>query len=223
MVGLDITITPPHPPPLKDEEAPSTSWEVLVKLRCGPTLVKIICWFAAFSELIVISAALVPSCNLSRQILGLLGGKESVDFIHASPLCIMGTALAALGGMIRYSCYRELGDLFTFEMSIKRGHRLVTTGPYSLTRHPGYTGVVCTVVGIAMLHTGPGSMARECGILESRVGMAVLCMYLGLTGFITIGLLGRMGKEDEALKEMFKEEWEGWVRRVPWKLVPGVW
>ncbi|KAF9264265.1 hypothetical protein L218DRAFT_901163, partial [Marasmius fiardii PR-910] len=223
MVGLDITVTPPHPPPPKEEEAPSTSWEILVKQRCGPKLVKLICWFASFSELVVIAArAIGPTCDLSRRILGILDGKRSIDFVHASPLCIMGAMLAVLGGMIRHLCYRELGSLFTFEMSIKRGHRLVTTGPYSLARHPGYTGVLCTVVGVTVLHIGPGSWARECGILESKVGMTIMCTYLALTGLISFGLLSRMAKEDEALRDKFKEEWEEWARRVPWRLVPRV-
>ncbi|KAL0575501.1 hypothetical protein V5O48_006456 [Marasmius crinis-equi] len=222
MVGLEITVTPPHPPPLKDEEAPSTSWEILVKQRCGPALVKMICWFAAFSETIAIAASLAPSCSTSEIILRVLDGKGHVDAIHVSPLCVMGATLSIFGGITRYACYRELGSLFTFEMSIKREHRLVTTGPYSIARHPGYTGVLCTVIGIVIIHTAPGSWARECEALCSLVGMAVMFTYLALTGLISIGLLRRMEKEDEALRQMFKEEWDEWAKRVPWKLVPGM-
>lgn len=39
-IGLQITATPPHPPPAKSEEAPSTSWEVVVKQRGGPVVIK---------------------------------------------------------------------------------------------------------------------------------------------------------------------------------------
>ncbi len=41
MAGLQVTVTPPHPPPSHDEEAPSTSFEVVMKQRLGPSLVKV--------------------------------------------------------------------------------------------------------------------------------------------------------------------------------------
>jgi len=41
MVGLQIAVTPPHPPPNSDEGAPSTRLEVIVKQRTGPLLVKV--------------------------------------------------------------------------------------------------------------------------------------------------------------------------------------
>lgn len=39
-IGLQITVTPPHPPPAKSEEAPSTTWEVVLKQRGGPVVIK---------------------------------------------------------------------------------------------------------------------------------------------------------------------------------------
>jgi protein-S-isoprenylcysteine O-methyltransferase Ste14 len=77
------------------------------------------------------------------------GAAEKIQF---SSLFLLGTFLTGLGGYIRYSCYRELGRLFTFEMSIRKDHKLVTSGPYSIVRHPGYTGAVLTVVGIICWH-----------------------------------------------------------------------
>ncbi|KAJ8077111.1 hypothetical protein PM082_001539 [Marasmius tenuissimus] len=221
-MGLEITATPPQPPPLKNEEAPSTDWEIILKQRCGPALVKMICWFAAFAETIAIATSLGPSHSTSEAALKILDVNERIHAVRVSPCCILGTVFSVTGGAIRYACYRELGNFFTFEMSIKRGHRLVTTGPYAWARHPGYTGVLCTVLGILIIHTTPGSWARECGVLESMVGMGIAFIYLVLTGMISVGLLKRMGKEDTALRETFKGEWDEWAKRVPWRLVPGV-
>lgn len=36
MVGLQITVTPPHPPPPPDEKAASTRLEIIMKQRSGP-------------------------------------------------------------------------------------------------------------------------------------------------------------------------------------------
>ena len=114
-----------------------------------------ICWFAAFSETIAIATSLWPSYSASKAVLEVLDINGRMHAVHVTPYCILGTALAVIGGVIRYACYRELGNFFTFEMSIKRGHRLVTTGPYACARHPGYTGVLCTVLGIFIIHTTP--------------------------------------------------------------------
>ncbi len=43
---------------------------------------------------------------------------------------------------------------------------------------------------------------------------------LALVFTITIGLLGRMSKEDAALRLRCGKEWEDWARRVPYKLIP---
>ncbi|ESK92977.1 hypothetical protein Moror_8980 [Moniliophthora roreri MCA 2997] len=222
MIGMQVTMTPPHPPPLKGEEAPSTSWEFLVKQRCCPVFVKSMCWFAALAEWLVIFSTYTRSVGISQTLLSVLDSRGRVDHIHASPMFVMGTLLATFGGFIRYACYRELGRLFTFEMSIRKEHRLVTTGPYALVRHPGYTGVVCTVMGIAILHLAPGSWANECGILSTKLGKFAMILYLGVTGLVTVGLLKRMEKEDVALREIFKHGWDEWAKKVPWRLFPGI-
>lgn len=44
MVGLQIAVTPPHPPPAEEEKAASTKLEVILKQRSGPLVVKV-CWY----------------------------------------------------------------------------------------------------------------------------------------------------------------------------------
>ncbi len=92
----------------------------------------------------------VHQSDLSRSILSLLVLKNNPDEIRATPFFFLGTLLTGLGGYIRYKCYKEMGTMFTFEMSIRREHRLVTNGPYSVVRHPGYTGILCTVAGVIL-------------------------------------------------------------------------
>lgn len=40
-MGLHVTATPPHPPPAKSDQAPSTNWEVIVKQRGVPATIKV--------------------------------------------------------------------------------------------------------------------------------------------------------------------------------------
>jgi len=37
-------------------------------------------------------------------------------------------------------------------MSIRNNHKLVTSGPYAIVRHPGYTGVMLVVIGMLLVH-----------------------------------------------------------------------
>ncbi|KAF8890739.1 hypothetical protein BD779DRAFT_1671269 [Infundibulicybe gibba] len=215
--------TPPHPPPAANERATSTCLEGLLKHRVGPIFNKSVVWGAALAESAVILATYFPNWPASQKILDTLVFPEgSARRIKLTSLFFAGTFMAGLGGYIRYRCYRELGKFFTFEMSIRRNHELVTTGPYSIVRHPGYSGVLIGVAGIVMWNASPGSWARECGALATTGGKIVAGTFLTLVSTITAGLLLRMSKEDAALQDQFGEEWDVWARQVPCKLIPGV-
>ena len=60
--------------------------------------------------------------------------------------------MASVGGLIRYKCYRTLGSMFTFEMSIRKDHILVTSGPYAIVRHPSYTGIILVAIAVSLVH-----------------------------------------------------------------------
>lgn len=107
---------------------------------------------AAIAETAVIAANRNSDSPLAQTILSKLVVHGSPERIHISPVFLLGTFLAAFGGYIRYACYRELGSMFTFEMSIRKDHRLVTTGPYGVVRHPGYFGGLCAILGIVLWH-----------------------------------------------------------------------
>ncbi|TFK44261.1 hypothetical protein BDQ12DRAFT_672666 [Crucibulum laeve] len=134
----------------------------------------------------------------------------------------LGVSMIYFGAFIRQRCYTALGKLFTYEMSIRSDHYLVTTGPYAFVRHPGYTGVLLTVTGVAVWHTCPGSWTRECGVMSTNIGRVAATVYLILVSLITSGLLLRMSKEDEALKRNFQKDWEKWSEEVPYRLIPGL-
>ncbi|KAF9484416.1 hypothetical protein BDN70DRAFT_797737 [Pholiota conissans] len=223
MVGFHTAATPPHPPPNVTENAPSTSMEVFLKQRSGQCAVKSVCWIAALAEVAVIISTEHPESWLFKKTLTLLvplpGSQEN---IHLSPLFLLGTLMASLGGCIRWYCYRALGNLFTFEMSIRNEHKLVTDGPYGVVRHPGYSGILLAVIGIIFWHASPGSWARECGIFQNTLGRIAGCTYLALTTTILFGLISRMAAEDAALRRVFGVQWDDWARRVPYKLIPWV-
>ncbi|KAA1471345.1 hypothetical protein DENSPDRAFT_837323 [Dentipellis sp. KUC8613] len=130
------------------------------------------------------------------------------------PPYLAGLALLTLGALLRKSSFRHLGPLYTYQLSIRDTHTLVTFGPYAYVRHPGYLGAMLTFVGAGICMLGPGALLHDSGVL----GAAVVLWLVVMAG----ALLARVPVEDAALRREFGEEWERWRRRVTWAVLPGV-
>ena len=53
--------------------------------------------------------------------------------------------------MLRFLALRDLGNNFASRIVIRRHHRLVRHGIYSLVRHPLHLGLLCEIFGMALL------------------------------------------------------------------------
>ncbi len=74
-------------------------------------------------------------------------------------------------------------------------HRLVTSGPFTLVRHPMYLGAIVQFLG---------------GVLLYRTWSVVIL----LTAEIVTNL-GRARREEQALAAEFGLDWQAYARRVP--------
>jgi len=117
--------------------------------------VQVIFWLASSAEIVVILASQIPESAFNQKILRLLVPSGSAEDIRPTTLFLFGVSLTYIGSYIRWSCFQALGKMFTFEMSIRKDHQLVKTGPYSIVRHPAYTGVLLTQAGIICWHASP--------------------------------------------------------------------
>lgn len=135
-------------------------------------------------------------------------------------LFIAASFLAMAGGFIRTWCYRELGRFFTFQMSLRKGHSLVTTGPYAYVRHPSYTGSLICATGVILMQSLPGSWVRESDALLVRILAGFWVVVVGVLAGVTVP--SRVVDEDKMLHKEFGEEWERWSRRVRYRLIPGI-
>ncbi|KAH9948336.1 hypothetical protein B0H21DRAFT_733815 [Amylocystis lapponica] len=135
---------------------------------------------------------------------------------------LVGWSVLMLGVLLRLACFRELGRLFTFEVTLRRNHRLVTSGPYAFVRHPSYIALVMVFAGMSTCIVGPGSWAMECGALDTRGGMALAATWMVSGTYGIVQLLRRTPVEDRIMQEEFGEAWREWATRVPWRLIPGV-
>lgn len=169
-------------------------------------------------ELVAISALItstpilsIPS-NLAE--LGTQLNATSAVFVAEAILLVLATTL-------RVSAYRHLGRFFTYQLSIRNGHKLVTDGPYRIVRHPGYTALCTFLLGNVLCQLGPGSVWSQLG-LSSRpatfiLGIVQVCLA-AYVGFVVAVL--RVPKEDGMLRERFRDEWEVWALQTPYKLIP---
>jgi protein-S-isoprenylcysteine O-methyltransferase Ste14 len=173
---------------------------------------------------------------MSSKILSIftLSPTTSSFLFRPSWLWAAGTLLSLAGGLFRLSAFRELGRHFTFELALLKDHQLVTSGPFSVVRHPGYTGYMMLCLGSALANTAPGSWVREFLINGAlRDGFAsgpswmvgARMLGVGITLFhvsTSVLMLRRTRLEDEMLKREFGKKWEEWARRTPFRLIPGV-
>lgn len=179
-------------------------------------------WVAVVAETAVIIANQYPSADISKRILSALFPKGLPDDICVTPMFVTGSLLASLGYLIRIKCYKALGSLFTFEVGIHKGHKLVTDGPYSIVRHPSYTASIMLFAGVNCCQMVRGSWVRECGMLSTWAGKIFVACWIVGTGAASFGLAMRAPKEDKLMKKQFGKEWVEWTQRVPYRLVPGI-
>jgi protein-S-isoprenylcysteine O-methyltransferase Ste14 len=112
----------------------------------------------------------------------------------------LGVVLFAAGGALRIWPVFVLGRRFSGLVAIQPGHTLVTTGLYSVVRHPSYLGLLVNSLGWA---------------LAFRSGVGVL-----LTALLIPPLVARIRAEERLLRSQFGGEYEVYRRRtsrlIPW-------
>jgi len=138
-----------------------------------------------------------------------------------STYVLVGAVLVIMGGSIRQQCYKALGDMFTWELSVKSDHKLVTSGPYAYVRHPGYTGKYMAEIGYFTLLLSQGTFFRGC--LVHRHPYYALFDYsvqLLIHFSVSLWLAFRTRDEDEQMRKRFGAEWDKWAQRVNCRFIP---
>lgn len=189
---------------------------------------KLILFFPNLIESYVILTTRFPSLPTSRSIDTFVNyaspPPNSADQIHFSSTFLLGSLLLLIfGAAIRISCYYYLGKHFTSELSIHDDHKLVTDGPYSIVRHPSYSGNFLIVVGLLASQWGEGSWWKEFGIGETSIGKTwnTMVIFMLMT-YTVVVLVRRTDKEDTMLRKEFRGQGDEWAKKTPCKLIPGV-
>ncbi|KAG1879547.1 hypothetical protein C8R48DRAFT_686015 [Suillus tomentosus] len=221
-IAQQVAFTPPNIPS-GEETIPQTFNErVLTRLMTyGFPTMKVLYWIVSFAEIVIIASHTSDSLSVIQAIAQHATGHGIRDTPITVPF-ILGTTLAVAGGLGRWWCYRTLGRFFTFQLSVRKGHHIVTTGPYAIIRHPAYTTGIMQLIGLVLLHGSPTSWLRHSGVLDiPGLKLAVVSWLAGIT-LMVINLVFRVNEEDEALKSAFGDEWARWAKAVRYRLIPGI-
>lgn len=136
-----------------------------------------------------------------------------------TPLFLTGVLLTIVGMLIRLQCFRELGQLFTFDLSILPDHSLVTSGSYGYVRHPSYAGSMLIVIGITFSQLTAGSLAVECCVL-GQAGSGLLWTVWWMWT-LSVGA-SRAVAEDKELQKQFGSKWDAYAATTKHWFVPGL-
>jgi protein-S-isoprenylcysteine O-methyltransferase Ste14 len=113
----------------------------------------------------------------------------------------LGIVLFAAGGALRIWPVFVLGHRFSGLVAIQPGHSLVTSGVYSVIRHPSYLGLLVNSLGWALA-------------FRSLIGIL-------LTACTIPPLLARVRSEEALLKSQFGDEYEMYRARTS-RLIPSL-
>lgn len=147
---------------------------------------------------------------------------NSASGLQVTPIFLFGWCTTVLGVGLRIACFRLLGPRFTFTLSIRGDHALVTSGPYAVVRHPSYTGFMLAWAGDVLCHVSAGSWFAECSGWSVRATGVLWWIWAIWALFLVCVLVPRIVKEDEMLRKQFGTEWGGWSKKVPYCLIPGI-
>jgi len=140
--------------------------------------------------------------------------------ITTTPTFLIGSLLLHAGAIIRIACFRHLGRHFTFELTFRKNHKLISDGPYAIVRHPSYAGGALVSVGCILVTTGLGSWWSENGLWTLSGGRVLGGSWVLANFYIAYALISRVPKEDLVMKNEFKEQWVTWSQKTPYALVP---
>jgi protein-S-isoprenylcysteine O-methyltransferase Ste14 len=129
-------------------------------------------------------------------------GWRALNFVPNSDLAgAIGLLLVLLGVAFSIWARLVLGGNWSSAVTVKQGHTLICRGPYTLVRHPIYTGLLLALLGVAII----------VGQVRGLLGVGVLALAYWL----------KLRMEERFMLEQFGADYRRYQERVK-ALIPYV-
>ncbi|KIJ61730.1 hypothetical protein HYDPIDRAFT_115543 [Hydnomerulius pinastri MD-312] len=217
---FNLAFTSPTPPPDTSERVSGPFYERICPV-VFPVLQRLSGCIPCLAELAVVVAANYPS-DLSSTVLSRLVLSGQLPTFTVNRVFVAGSVLAIAGSLGRLWCFRALGRHFTHQLTLRKDHQLVTTGPYDIVRHPSYLFGTMGALGMSLIMASPGSFTLTCGWLQTGFGKTLISIWAMQNVLGWVLSYARTKSEDVMLRARFAEEWDRYSRRVRYRLIPGV-
>ena len=107
---------------------------------------------------------------------------------------VLGVVICVLGLFVTLWARRTLAGNWSGDVTFKRGHELIKTGPYKYVRHPIYTGLLVMFLGTAI----------DIGLLRCWVGL----LLVGISFWI------KLKQEETLMLQHFPDEYPAYQEQV---------
>jgi protein-S-isoprenylcysteine O-methyltransferase Ste14 len=128
------------------------------------------------------------------------GIPQVMDYKPSAAAIPIGALVYASALWIFRLSHKALGKNWSISLDIREKHRLITSGPYQLIRHPMYTSFLLMAIGQAFLLPN---------------------LLVALAGFLGVALLInlRLEKEESMMIEVFGNDYRSYMRRTK-RIIP---
>lgn len=145
-----------------------------------------------------IRATTIPSAAVAAFLI-VAASMADDAFKHPTSISALGSILAGAASAWLVWSYSSLGASFSVDATLVPGHALRTTGPYSVVRHPVYSGMIVLMLGGALV---------------------VSWWYLVVVALTTVKSIRQINAEEEVLERSY-EAFAAYRQAVPDRLFPG--
>jgi protein-S-isoprenylcysteine O-methyltransferase Ste14 len=104
----------------------------------------------------------------------------------------LGTLFAFIGVVLWIYSQAVLGKYWSPQLQVQNEHKIITSGPYRVIRHPIYTSMFIWVIGLA--------------IFTANIVFALIALLT------IIGLILRVPKEEKMMIEQFGDEYKKYMQ-----------
>jgi protein-S-isoprenylcysteine O-methyltransferase Ste14 len=148
----------------------------------------------------------IERATRQRIVLGILEGGTLIAWVvvrgrwtflpwRDAGVAIAGAVLALTGALFAAWAKTRLGPLFSAQLGVQQEHRLLTTGPYAVVRHPIYLGLIDFLIGSALFWN------------DATLLIVALLFIAYFTAQIRI--------EERIFARHFGEDWQQYRARTP--------